>query len=891
MAVLKTIPIHDSKGIKNVVNYVTDEEKTTVDEIEASENVSTLLSYAENIKKTAFEFDGEENVLVSGFNCSVESAPEEFYFLKQMYRRRLKNMGIDPDSLICGKKAGKGIHEGELVDKEAREAYHIIMSFPSRPDLSPQMVHRIGLEFCEKAFPDTKAIVSTHMNTDNLHNHIVRSAYNITTATKYRDTVENLEELRRINDELSLKYGLDIILDRNVSDKRGYSWYESMQREQGTSWKEILKADIKKAVSLAHSWDEYKNIMTQSGYGVKEKGNAVVYYFFNDENKRIRDNKLGSDYLRNTIREKYGEEPIIYDKNTKNRHKKSTLKVEDHLLSEGFAAAGKRKPNLFISRYTLTGRRRSDLELIFLAAIKLINYYKDTNLDKEKAKNFPENPVYQPYYIKLNTMKESLNMTLGLGIKDIDHLKALKRSAGAKMSAKEAELRSIEVNLKKANELSDMVNDVLNLKDILDKKGLLGNDLHLLAYSEDDKRDNYAKFNPMTSSGRRELYTKLSESDYRVTDKYDSISYKECQAILDFLNGKVDSKPDILITEQEYALYQRESYYRVIKSKRDDKNKVKYADKPVSDAQLKAIEKIKQKHKELTVTPTNMFEASQIIAYYNAKNPFEAPIADDAVVTKVKVLISKQGLSLNREHITVNEVKDIEAYIAGKIKTMPSVLKPRTEMKNYQVDQIKELIELKGAKCSIPIAEMSADDYYKMFDYLINLSEKPEILKDKPTFDSEDDIKRKNQAFEKILSGLSSDDQGLLYRYRLILNELLSMGYTEDSFEEIMSQGLEIADLYNKTKVEASDYRWEYRNYSHLEWNLNLAKNKAYTDGIIPEKGEIKEELVEEIQIDEEPTSDVAYEDDNIISEVNTNMGNKRRLYENMFSLTDYYDY
>lgn len=59
---------------------------------------------------------------------------------------------------------------------------------------------------------------------------------------------------------------------------------------------------------------------------------------------------------------------------------------------------------------------------------------------------------------------------------------------------------------------------------------------------------------------------------------------------------------------------------------------------------------------------------------------------------------------------------------------MPSVLKPRTEMKNYQVDQIKELIELKGAKCSIPIAEMSADDYYKMFDYLINLGEKPESL-------------------------------------------------------------------------------------------------------------------------------------------------------------------
>ena len=874
MAVLKTIPIHDTKGIKNVVNYVSDEEKTTINESTSHEDISTLLSYAENIKKTAFELDGEESVLVSGFNCGVDSAPEEFFLLKQAYEERLLARGIDPASRIYGKKAGKGIHEGELVDKEAREAYNIIMSFPNRPDLSPQMVHRIGLEFCEKAFPDTKAIVSTHMNTDNLHNHIVRSAYNITTATKYRDTVENLERLREINDELSLKYGIDIILDRDIADKRGYSWYESMQREQGTSWKEVLKADIKRAIELAHSWDEYKNIMTQSGYGVKEKGNTVVYYFFNDENRRIRDNKLGTDYLRNTIREKYGQEPIIYDKNSKNRYKKSTLTVEDHILGESSAAAGKRKPNLFISRYTLTGRRRSDLELIFLAAIKLINYYKDSN------RRF--------HFCQIN--KESLNMTLGLGIRDIEHLKTLKRNAGAKMSAKEAELRSIETNLKKANELSDMVNDALKLKDILDKKGLLGADLQLLAYSEDDKRNNYAKFNPMTASQRRALYTKLTESDYRVTVKYDSISYKECQQILDFLNGKVDYRPDILVTEKEYTIHQRESYYKKIKSKRDDKNKEKYAGKPVSEAQIKVIEKIKQKHPELTISPENMYEASQIIAYYNAKNPFEAKLADDAAVTRVKTLISEKGVSLNREHITVNEVKDIEAYIAGKIKTMPSVLKPRAEMKNYQVDQIRELIELRGAKCSVPIAEMTSDDYYKLFEYLINLGEVPEVLKDKPAYDLEEDIKRKNQAFENVLSGLSSDDQGILYRYRLILNELLSMGYTEDSFEEILKQGLEIADLYNKTKTEASDYRWEYRNYSHLEWNMNLAKNKSYTDGYISEKSEPVEELVEEIHIDEELSSDAAYEDDEIVSEVNHDLGNKHRLSENMFSITDYYD-
>ena len=37
----------------------------------------------------------------------------------------------------------------------------------------------------------------------------------------------------------------------------------------------LLKEDIKRTISLSHSWEEYKNIMTQSGYGITEKGKTV----------------------------------------------------------------------------------------------------------------------------------------------------------------------------------------------------------------------------------------------------------------------------------------------------------------------------------------------------------------------------------------------------------------------------------------------------------------------------------------------------------------------------------------------------------------------------------------------------------------------------------------
>ena len=892
MAIIKTIPIHDKRGIKNAINYVADEEKTTV----KSNDVTAALDYAENMTKTIFELDGDKDILVSGYNCDRESAPDEFVELKKNYEELLRSRGIDPASRIYGKKAGKGIHEGELVDKEAREAYHIIMSFPHRDDLSPKMVHRIGLEFCERAFPDTKAVVSTHMNTDNLHNHIVRSAYNMSSATKYRDTLENLESLREINDELSLKYGLEILLDRNTSDRCGYSWYETMEREKGNSWKEQLKSDIKKSIELAHSWEEYKNIMTQSGYGITEKGKTVVYYFFNDENKRVRENKLGTDNTRDHIRKLFGEEPVINVPHTKNSNKKLALTARDYYIGQDSAAVPKKKLNLYISRYTMQGRRRSDLELIFLAAIKLINYFRDSNLDTKKAQAFPENPVYQPYYMKLKTMQESLNMTYGLGIRDAEHLKELKRRAGAKMSAKEAELRSLEANLRKSNELSDKVKDLIMIKDMIENRGLSDVDIKVLSYPDEVKRANYAKFNPMTSLQRKELYTKLSESDYRVTVKYDLISYKEGQAIIDFLNGKSEEKPELLVTQQEYDLNKRRSYYKAVKEKHDTKNKEKYANKPASDAQLKVIEKIKVKHPELSVTPKDMYEASQIIAFFNAKNPFGDKLADKEMVDRVVLKLSDKGLSLNRDHITVSEVKDIEAYLDGKLKMLPNVLKPRSEKKKYQVERLNELMELKGVTSSVEVSEMSLDDYYRFFDYLLNLNEVPDVMKENISYDSEEDIKRKNNEFEQSLLGLSSDDQGLLYRYRVILNDLSSMGYSEESFDMIIKQGLEIADTYNKLKQEASDYRWEYRNYSHLEWNMNLAKNTPYTKGAGYEKPQSEVEVNKDLDIDEDitikdsPDDSLSKEDDDITDASIKKSGTRSNLKHDMFSISDYYD-
>jgi len=122
MAILKSIPIHESKGINNVVDYISDNEKTVIKvaEDDKGNNTEKALSYAEDLEKTLFELDGDRSVLVSGYNCNPVSAPEEFQALRIKYEKSLIRRGIDPASRIKGKKAGTGKHEGELVDKEAR---------------------------------------------------------------------------------------------------------------------------------------------------------------------------------------------------------------------------------------------------------------------------------------------------------------------------------------------------------------------------------------------------------------------------------------------------------------------------------------------------------------------------------------------------------------------------------------------------------------------------------------------------------------------------------------------------------------------------------------------------------------------------------------------------
>lgn len=59
----------------------------------------------------------------------------------------------------------------------------------------------------------------------------------------------------------------------------------------------------------------------------------------------------------------------------------------------------------------------------------------------------------------------------------------------------------------------------------------------------------------MSAEQKREMYLKLNESEYMVKYKYEYITYEEARLVLDFLSGKSDNVPDVLIKKDDWADY------------------------------------------------------------------------------------------------------------------------------------------------------------------------------------------------------------------------------------------------------------------------------------------------------------------------------------------------
>lgn len=176
----------------------------------------------------------------------------------------------------------------------------IIQSFNSDDNLTPEEAHQYGVELAENYFKGKhQYVVITHIETDNLHNHIIFNSVNFVDLKMFDSKRKHtVNDLRKENDRISEKHNLSIV---EAGRRKGITFNEYVSRAKGKSFKSKLENIIDKNIEKAKSFEEFLSLMEQQGYEHKQ-GPKYLAFKNPKSNKFMRTKTLGMNYFESSIK-------------------------------------------------------------------------------------------------------------------------------------------------------------------------------------------------------------------------------------------------------------------------------------------------------------------------------------------------------------------------------------------------------------------------------------------------------------------------------------------------------------------------------------------------------------------------------------------------------------
>ncbi|MCQ2442570.1 MAG: relaxase/mobilization nuclease domain-containing protein [Oscillospiraceae bacterium] len=177
MAVIKAV--HSKAKLSVAVDYITKKEKT-------------------------------EERLISGIHCDPMSATMEMETTKRVWH-----------------KTG------------GRQYDHYIQSFSPYESVTPAQAHEIAVRWASGEFYGYECLVSTHVDRDHVHSHIIVNSVNYQTGKKIHTSAYWLQEAKEFSDNLCLEAGLTIC-------EKGKT-FDGQQRTDATTWNKDKHQVLEKA--------------------------------------------------------------------------------------------------------------------------------------------------------------------------------------------------------------------------------------------------------------------------------------------------------------------------------------------------------------------------------------------------------------------------------------------------------------------------------------------------------------------------------------------------------------------------------------------------------------------------------------------------------------------
>lgn len=259
MAYDKIIPI--KHRLDHCVNYVLNPDKT---------DLSQVLDYIGNPEKNTLP--GGVSVLQTAIHCQLESANAEMQATKSRWHKRGGVLG-----------------------------YHLIHSY-APGEVTPEQAHELGVEFANRLLQDKyEAVVSTHLDHEHIHCHILFNSVSFTDGKKFRDNFKAYYgDIRGISNEISRENNLSVIVPEN-SGKSYAEW--NAQKKGKATIRSLIREDIDATIEAAFTYQSFLTQLKKQGYEIKTGSNVKHTALKPPGGTRyIRLNSLGSGYSEEEIK-------------------------------------------------------------------------------------------------------------------------------------------------------------------------------------------------------------------------------------------------------------------------------------------------------------------------------------------------------------------------------------------------------------------------------------------------------------------------------------------------------------------------------------------------------------------------------------------------------------
>ncbi len=182
------------------------------------------------------------------------------------------------------------------------QCFHAVQSFV-KGEITQEQAHEIGMKLAKELWGDKfQVVVTTHLNTDNLHNHFVLNSVSFLDGKRFCNTKKDYAIMRKTSDRLCEEYELNVL-----SQEEKYNKYAT-----SSLYKELMKDSIDYAIENAKDYNEFTKILQDLGYVITDKNETLsIRRDPYKRNTRI-ERQFGNKYSKENIYKRILETQPLY---------------------------------------------------------------------------------------------------------------------------------------------------------------------------------------------------------------------------------------------------------------------------------------------------------------------------------------------------------------------------------------------------------------------------------------------------------------------------------------------------------------------------------------------------------------------------------------------------